>query len=57
MPSLKMLMIQETGINDRAVPTLARLQSLTLLNVLETRITAEGLRTLRKALPKCNVVK
>ena len=49
------LSIQRTAVDDAAVPSLVKIKTLTWLLVWDTKISGEGLFTLRNALPKCKV--
>jgi hypothetical protein len=49
------LSLQRTAIGDEAVPILARFTALQSLNVMDTKISGEGLFSLRNSLPNCRI--
>jgi internalin A len=53
--TLSNLAIQHTAVDDAAVPFLAQIKSLTWLHISGTRISGEGLISLRSALPQCRI--
>ena len=53
--TLNVLSISRTAVDDAAVPSLVKIKTLSWLTVSDTRISGEGLFTLRSALPQCNV--
>jgi hypothetical protein len=53
--NLIFLSITRTAVDDAAVPSLANIKTLGYLEARKTKISGEGLFTLRNALPKCNV--
>lgn len=52
---LLVLVLNETNITDEALKNLATCQSLRELKVRKTKVTAEGIRQFKQALPKCIV--
>ena len=46
---------RRTEIGDNVVPILEEFPQLELLDVRETRITVDGVRRLRAALPHCEI--
>ena len=55
LTSLKTLIISNSLVDDRAVPSLVKLNGLTGLNVRGTRISAAGIAQLCSALPTCRI--
>jgi Leucine-rich repeat (LRR) protein len=53
---LKKLSLNNTGLTDAAVADLKSLTNLEEMDLTGTKITAEGIETIRKALPNCKVV-
>lgn len=53
--NLTHLNLNETGITNDLIPMLSSMKGLKKLSVKATQITAEGVRTLREALPDCTV--
>ena len=49
------LSVMGTAVDDAAVPSLVKIKTLTWLIVSDTKISGEGLFTLRNALPKCQI--
>ena len=56
LTKLKNLWLHDTRVSDNAVPDLARLTSLQELVIHGTSISPAGIRRLREALPKCEIV-
>ncbi len=54
---LKRLPLRNTGLTDIAVDDLKSLKALEEIDLSGTKITAEGIETIRKALPNCKVVR
>jgi hypothetical protein len=52
---LKELYLSGTKVDDAAVPTIKAFTKLTDLSVGQTKITANGVKELAKALPKCRI--
>jgi hypothetical protein len=52
---LKDLALRNTNISDGAISNLQRLDGLQFLSLEKTKITADGLRKLSSALPKCSI--
>jgi serine/threonine protein kinase len=53
--SLTRLELDDTAIGDAALDTLKECKALTSLNLKATKVTAEGVAKLSKALPKCKI--
>ncbi len=53
---LKRLSLRNTGLSDAAVDDLKSLTDLEEVDLMGTKITADGIETIREALPKCRVV-
>lgn len=56
LSSLRSLTLSGTAVSDRSLEEFARLTKLELLDVRETGMTDAGANTLRKSLPKCNIL-
>lgn len=54
-PRLRVLDLSKTQVTDGAVPHLANLKDLLKLNVSDSKITADGLKTLRRVLPSTEI--
>jgi hypothetical protein len=46
-----------TQVSDAGLKELAELKTLTSLNLQNTKVTAEGVKELQTALPKCKIEK
>ncbi len=57
LPRLTKLELSYTRISDKGVEHLAALKSLKTLHLTGTRVTAEGVKTIKAALPNCEVFK
>ena len=57
LPRLSKLELSYTRISDKGVEHLSALKSLKTLHLTGTLVTAEGLKTLKAALPRCEVMK
>jgi hypothetical protein len=57
LPRLRFLLLSSKGITDAAIPHVAELNQLERLCLNDTKITEEGVERLRKALPKCEIVR
>jgi len=57
LPRLSKLELSYTRISDKGVEHLAALKNLKTLHLTGTLVTAEGLKTLRAALPRCEILK
>ncbi len=57
IPSIEMLDLEETDIDDESVPALAVLAKLKKLELYETAVTDAGVDRLRRALPNCEILK
>lgn len=55
LKKLNWLSLAETGIGDGALPHLEKLTSLTYLDLRNTRISSEGAKQIRRALPRCKI--
>ncbi len=55
LPNLQDMGIRSEALTDKAIPYLARLKSLRALRLYNTKLTAEGFKALRKALPRCKI--
>lgn len=55
LPKLKSLVIAETPLGDESIPTLKQMTTLTYLDTHVCRITKNGIRRLRRALPSCTI--
>lgn len=55
--NLKTLEIRMTSVTDKAVGVIEQMYSLRVLDIAFTGITDEGVARLRKALPRCNIVR
>lgn len=56
LPQLEDLSLGK-GITDAGVPRLAQLHTLRSLDLRHTNITRDGVRTLKQALPECEIVR
>lgn len=57
LPRLSKLELSYTRISDKGVEHLAALKSLKTLHLTGTRVTVEGVKTIKAALPNCEVMK
>jgi hypothetical protein len=55
LPRLRILDLRNNGIDDAAVKHLKQIQSLRILKISDTKISASGVAELQAALPKCAV--
>ncbi len=55
-PALRSLQLNDTQISDESIPSLASLKGLEVLGVRGTRISADGLKQLRAALTRTDVI-
>ena len=49
------LNLLNTGVTDAGLKELAVLTKLTSLDLSQTKVTADGVKELQKALPKCKI--
>ncbi|MDX1969497.1 MAG: hypothetical protein SFV23_20145, partial [Planctomycetaceae bacterium] len=55
-PNLKNLNLMNNGqLDDAAIAPLSRLKRLTSLQLQQTKVTAAGVATLKRAMPNCNI--
>lgn len=55
LPGLHTLSLENQDISDTAIPVLSKLKNLEYLDVSNTHLTPDGIKTLQKALPDCVV--
>jgi hypothetical protein len=55
MTKLQRLWLDGTAVSDQGIDTLIRLGTLQELHVADTKITIEGVKRLRRRLPRCRV--
>jgi len=55
LQSLEEVALSDNAVTDASIPTLTKLQNLRWIDLSSTRVTPEGLRRLRRALPKLHV--
>lgn len=55
--TLRVLVLWDTKVTDRGLTHLTGLTKLSILNVKGTKVTAAGVDTLKKALPKLDVIR
>ena len=53
---LRLLRLDDTTVSDQCIDSLAAIKSLRELNLNGTRFTVAGVATLRKAMPKCEII-
>jgi hypothetical protein len=56
MTKLRKLWLNDTAVSDGAIRLLAELKSLRELHVEGSKITAEGVATLRRRMPACEIL-
>lgn len=57
LPQLRQLHLVSKGITDTGLGHLEQMSQLEMLQVSETGVTERGIKTLRKALPNCRIVR
>ncbi|HWB00484.1 MAG TPA: hypothetical protein VG713_18455, partial [Pirellulales bacterium] len=55
MTDVERLILDETGITDDELPTLESMTGLRQLSLRGTKVTADGVARLKKALPQCEI--
>jgi hypothetical protein len=55
LPELRYMILQETAISDAGLVDLAACKNLRTLYLGETKVSAEGIARLKKALPECDI--
>jgi hypothetical protein len=55
LKQLKKLNLQQTAVSDAAVKSLVELKELESLDVFDSKITSQGVREIRKSLPKIKI--
>ena len=53
---LRVLLLQDTQVDDRAIPHLARVKGLRAINLLGTDFTKEGVEELRRLMPDTQIL-
>jgi hypothetical protein len=54
-PALSTLYIESTALTDVGLGTMQKIKGLKLVRLHGTKVTAQGVAELRKALPECKV--
>ena len=57
LTELKHLVLIGSGVTDASLEYFSAMSMLTTLNVVDTQLTEEGIRSLKRALPNCEVVR
>jgi hypothetical protein len=55
LTQIRLLLVPHTSLTDDAIPSLEKMTHLTHLNLIGTKVTAEGIKRLSNALPKCQI--
>ena len=57
MKSITRLVLSRTAVTDEGAKALATLDKLIVLNVADTKVSAETVKELQKLLPKCKITR